>query len=164
MSLPVPALHLARSTPVITRRRLLLTAKLISTKSTSLFRPSLVTPASPGGYIVRSLPSKKFASATDYRLCLFADIAFSYYRKTFGVIFAANLIAFIVFVVRNRGAPAAPSVGSAASANLMVTLLFRQENFVNLVYELATDVIPLSAPLWMRRRLAKVFHYGEEFV
>ncbi|KAJ3892511.1 hypothetical protein GG344DRAFT_64499 [Lentinula edodes] len=87
-------------------------------------------------------------------------IAFSYYRKTFTVIFAANLITFVVFVARNRGAPSAESVGSAASANLMVTLLFRQENFVNLIYELATDIIPLSAPLWLRRRLAKVFHYG----
>lgn len=99
--------------------------------------------------------------ANQYQLLL--DVALSYYRKTFGVIFGANLIAFIVFVVRNGGAPAAPDVGSAASANLMVTLLFRQENFVNLVYEIATDVIPLCAPLWIRRRLAKVFHYGESF-
>jgi hypothetical protein len=51
-------------------------------------------------------------------------------------------------------------VGSATSANLMITLLFRQENFVNIVYEIATDICPLSAPLWIRSRLAKVFHYG----
>ncbi|KAJ7167770.1 hypothetical protein C8R46DRAFT_1270115 [Mycena filopes] len=86
-------------------------------------------------------------------------IAFSYYRKTFTLIFAANLIAFIVFVAREDGHPLAPSVGSAASVNLMVTLLFRQENFVNLAYEIAV-ACPHSAPLWVRRRLAKVFHYG----
>ncbi|KAJ7265414.1 hypothetical protein B0H12DRAFT_1100665 [Mycena haematopus] len=86
-------------------------------------------------------------------------IAFSYYRKTFTLIFFANLIAFIVFVVRKDGHPLAPNVGSAASANLMVTLLFRQENFVNLAYEIAV-ACPHSAPLWLRRRLAKVFHYG----
>ena len=87
------------------------------------------------------------------------DIAFSYYRKSFAVIFAANLIAFIAIVAKNRGTPDAQEVGNAASANLMITLLFRQENFVNLVYEIAV-ACPHSAPLWLRSRLAKVFHYG----
>ncbi|KAF9009866.1 hypothetical protein BDZ89DRAFT_1078260 [Hymenopellis radicata] len=41
----------------------------------------------------------------------------------------------------------------------MVTLLFRQENFVNLLYEIAV-ACPHSAPLWLRAKLAKVFHYG----
>ena len=40
-----------------------------------------------------------------------------------------------------------------------MALLFRQENFVNLVYEIFTCV-PHSFPLAIRRRLAKVFHYG----
>ncbi|KAJ7131668.1 hypothetical protein C8R43DRAFT_656846 [Mycena crocata] len=86
-------------------------------------------------------------------------IAFSYYRKTFTLIFAANLIAFVVFMVQKDGRPLAPNLGTAASSNLMVTLLFRQENFVNIVYEIAVSC-PHSAPLWLRRRLAKVFHYG----
>uniref|UniRef100_A0A0W0F059 Uncharacterized protein n=1 Tax=Moniliophthora roreri TaxID=221103 RepID=A0A0W0F059_MONRR len=75
------------------------------------------------------------------------------------IIFFANLITFTIFVVRNHGPPRASGVDSAASANLMVTLLFRQENFLNLVYEIAV-CRPHSAPLWLRRRLAKVFHYG----
>lgn len=41
----------------------------------------------------------------------------------------------------------------------MVAILFRQENFVNLCYEIAVSV-PHSLPVWIRRRLAKVFHYG----
>ncbi|KAJ7192729.1 hypothetical protein GGX14DRAFT_594073 [Mycena pura] len=86
-------------------------------------------------------------------------IAFTYYRKTFTFIFVANMIAFVVFVARKDGRPLAPDVGTAASVNLMVTLLFRQENFVNLLYEIAVSC-PHSAPLWLRRRLAKVFHYG----
>ncbi|KAF8205871.1 hypothetical protein K438DRAFT_1756616 [Mycena galopus ATCC 62051] len=86
-------------------------------------------------------------------------VAFTYYRRTFTVIFAANLTAFMVLLVRSTGHPLAPSVGSAASANLMVTLLFRQENFVNLAYEIAISC-PHTAPLWLRSRLAKVFHYG----
>ena len=40
-----------------------------------------------------------------------------------------------------------------------MALLFRQENFVNLVYEIFTCA-PHSLPLAIRRRLAKVFHYG----
>ncbi|KAK7051193.1 hypothetical protein VNI00_004693 [Paramarasmius palmivorus] len=86
-------------------------------------------------------------------------IFFSYYRKTFSLIFFANLATFIVLVARYHGTPDATDVGSAASANLMVTLLFRQENFVNLLYEVAC-ACPHNAPLWFRRRLAKVFHYG----
>ncbi|KAJ7117428.1 hypothetical protein C8R44DRAFT_854321 [Mycena epipterygia] len=86
-------------------------------------------------------------------------IAFTYYRKTFTFIFVANLIAFIVILVQKDGHPLAPNVGTAASVNLMVALLFRQENVVNLAYEIAISC-PHSAPLWLRRRLAKVFHYG----
>ncbi|KAL0068247.1 hypothetical protein AAF712_004632 [Marasmius tenuissimus] len=100
-------------------------------------------------------PKKGYSSLTRWLDLVF----FSYYRKTFSIIFVANLITFIIFVVRNNGTPKTPDVGSAASANLMVCLLFRQENFVNLVYEIAV-ACPHSAPLWLRRRLAKVFHYG----
>ncbi|KAK7013126.1 hypothetical protein R3P38DRAFT_2789140 [Favolaschia claudopus] len=86
-------------------------------------------------------------------------VAFTYYRKTFTVIFVANLVAFIVIITTNNGHPLAPNVGSAASVNLMIALLFRQENFVNLCYEIAL-ACPHRAPVWLRRRLAKVFHYG----
>jgi len=41
----------------------------------------------------------------------------------------------------------------------MATVLFRQENFVNLCYEIAC-LAPHSLPLFIQRRLAKVFHYG----
>ncbi|ESK89245.1 non-ribosomal peptide synthetase [Moniliophthora roreri MCA 2997] len=70
------------------------------------------------------------------------DLIFlSYYRKIFTIIFSANLITFIIFVVRNYGTPNASGVGSAAFANLMVALLFRQENFVNLVYEIVCSIM-----------------------
>ncbi|CAK5283573.1 unnamed protein product [Mycena citricolor] len=102
------------------------------------------------------LPAKKGAS----RLTRWLHYtAFTSYRKTFATIFIANMAAFIGLMVRKDGRPLAPDVGSAASVNLMVTLLFRQENFVNLLYEIAV-ACPQSAPLWLRSRLAKVFHYG----
>ncbi|KAK7039140.1 hypothetical protein VNI00_010044 [Paramarasmius palmivorus] len=103
-----------------------------------------------------TLPPKSGRSSLTRWLDL---IFFSYYRKTFTIIFLANLAVFIAIVARARGRPLASDVGSAASANLMVALLFRQENFVNMVYEIAV-ACPHSAPLWLRSRLAKVFHYG----
>ena len=41
----------------------------------------------------------------------------------------------------------------------MVAILFRQEDFVNICYEIAVTV-PHSVPISIRRCLAKVFHYG----
>jgi len=87
------------------------------------------------------------------------DNFFTAYRRIFAVIFFANLAVLIAFIARNRGSPKASEVGNAASANLMITILFRQENFVNLLYEIATCV-PHWTPLYIRRRLALVFHYG----
>ena len=81
------------------------------------------------------------------------------YRRIFTVVFFLNLAVFIVFIARNHGSPRIADVGNAASANFTVTILFRQENFVNLLYDIATCV-PHSTPLYIRRRLALVFHYG----
>ncbi|KAI1506675.1 hypothetical protein F5X99DRAFT_365118 [Biscogniauxia marginata] len=83
----------------------------------------------------------------------------SSYRKIFGVIFTINMAVFVAFMVQSRANPNSRDVGSAASANLMVSILFRQEEFVNLVYEIFVHV-PHSWPLYIRKRLAKVFHYG----
>lgn len=87
------------------------------------------------------------------------DTAFSTYRKIFTLIFFANLAAFIALIVRKHGNPSATDVVSAVSANVMVSILFRQENFVNLIYEIFTRA-PLSLPLWIRKDFAKVYHYG----
>ncbi|KAI9852935.1 MAG: hypothetical protein M1838_003729 [Thelocarpon superellum] len=103
------------------------------------------------------LPAKRHRS----RLARYLDHNFfSYYRKTFTIVFAANLIAFIVMVSTQRSTrDLMTTVQIAVSANLMVALLFRQENFVNLWYEIFTSV-PHGLPLWLRTRCAKVFHYG----
>ena len=41
----------------------------------------------------------------------------------------------------------------------MVAILGRQENVVNFLYDTAVKT-PHSFPLWIRRRVARVFHYG----
>ncbi|KAH7317167.1 hypothetical protein B0I35DRAFT_410253 [Stachybotrys elegans] len=83
----------------------------------------------------------------------------STYRKIFAFIFTANAIVFIVLMCDSGASPLARDAATAASANLMVCILFRQEEFVNLCYEIAV-LAPHSWPLSIRRRLAKVFHYG----
>ncbi|CAA7263865.1 unnamed protein product [Cyclocybe aegerita] len=101
------------------------------------------------------LPEKVGTRVTRYLKFSF----FTTYRKIFTVIFTLNMITFVAFVAKAKGTPFSRDVASASSANLMSTILFRQENFVNLCYEIAVCV-PHSLPLWIRRRLAKVFHYG----
>jgi hypothetical protein len=44
---------------------------------------------------------------------------------------------FVAFII---GYPSCSDIASASSANLMVAILFRQENFVNLRYEIAVSV------------------------
>ncbi|KAI0161197.1 hypothetical protein GGR57DRAFT_518416 [Xylariaceae sp. FL1272] len=83
----------------------------------------------------------------------------SSYRKIFGVIFTINLAVFVALLVEGRGSPSSRDVGSAASFNLLVCILFRQEEFVNFVYEIFVWA-PHSWPIAVRKRLAKVFHYG----
>jgi hypothetical protein len=85
---------------------------------------------------------------------------FTTYRKIFTFIFTANLVTLIAFIAKAKGTPLATDVASATSANLVVAIVvLRQENFVNLVYEIAVCVAH-SLPVSIRRRLAKVFHYG----
>lgn len=83
----------------------------------------------------------------------------STYRKIFALIFTANAAVFIALMVTSNAMPLSRDAASAASANLMVCILFRQEEFVNLCYEIAV-LAPHSWPLSIRKRLAKVFHYG----
>lgn len=77
----------------------------------------------------------------------------------FAVIFACNMTALIVFLVKNEGAPTMANVKNATSANILACILMRQENAVNIVYEIFTCV-PHWFPLVVRRKLAKVYHYG----
>jgi hypothetical protein len=83
----------------------------------------------------------------------------STYRKIFALIFTANAAVFIALMVTSNAMPLSRDAASAASANLMVCILFRQEEFVTLCYEIAV-LAPHSWPLSIRKRLAKVFHYG----
>ena len=81
------------------------------------------------------------------------------YRRVFALIFLLNLSALIGLLIWKRGQPPQLSYNLATSVNILFTVLGRQENFVNLLYEVFCSV-PHSWPLWIRKRLARVYHYG----
>lgn len=75
------------------------------------------------------------------------------------MVFTLNAIVLLVLMIDKRGSPDAFAVNAASSANLLATILSRQENFVNLLYEVVCCA-PHSWPLAVRRRLANIFQYG----
>lgn len=91
---------------------------------------------------------------------------FSYYRRLFSLVFIGNMVALIVLLTR----PNKPNVEgfagitylstiSAAAINLVVAIMARNEHFVNMLFYLSVS-LPLSAPLWLRARVAKIYCYG----
>lgn len=88
---------------------------------------------------------------------------FSTYRRLFALIFLGNLGAFIAILhraVTGKTSISLPNVSTAVAANLLVAVLMRQEHVVNLLYWACANLIPLSAPLSIRRLSARVFHLG----
>ncbi len=86
---------------------------------------------------------------------------FSIYRRLFSLVFIGNLAALFVLLARKHsgGWPRISDLGTAVSANLAVTILIRQEHVVNLLFSIFCS-FPLSAPLWIRKWSAKVYHMG----
>jgi hypothetical protein len=84
------------------------------------------------------------------------------YRRLFSIVFILNMIGLGVLLSRNINWPKSPPLSdfaTAASANIMVALLIRQDYVVNACFKM-TWLVPLSAPLRLRRILAKVYEYG----
>ncbi|KFY29922.1 hypothetical protein V494_08373 [Pseudogymnoascus sp. VKM F-4513 (FW-928)] len=86
---------------------------------------------------------------------------FSLYRRFFSIVFMGNMIAVIYMIQRYavQGRPNLPNLGTATAANLSIAVLMRQDHVVNLLFTLACSV-PTSAPLFIRRNCAKVYHIG----
>lgn len=86
------------------------------------------------------------------------------YRRLFSIVFTANLVA-LGFLLGRRGrnhrwsAPLLSDVSNAASANLMLAVLIRQDYIINTLFRICWRV-PFSAPLRIRRVLAKMYEYG----
>jgi hypothetical protein len=103
------------------------------------------------------LPSKR--GSRPYRYV--RHTIFSLYRRLFSFVFIANLIIFIVLLATklNSSALSLQNVVAAAAANFMVGILMRNPQVVNMLFRIF-GLCPTSAPLRLRRILAKVYHYG----
>ena len=86
---------------------------------------------------------------------------FTVYRRLFTLVFAGNLAAFTWMCTQDKS----PTTSNAAllsipiAANLFIAVLFRTDDFINLLYS-SVVWIPLSLPLCVRRRLAKIYEFG----
>ncbi|KAF2218077.1 hypothetical protein CERZMDRAFT_108623 [Cercospora zeae-maydis SCOH1-5] len=91
------------------------------------------------------------------RLAKFRHGWFTVYRRLFAVVFTANIIAIIVLASRGASySAAAIGVGS----NIFAAVLARHDNLINAVMCMV-HLVPLSWPLAIRKRLAKVYcHAG----
>jgi hypothetical protein len=88
--------------------------------------------------------------------------ALSAYRKLFALIFFTNLavLAVLLWKARNVGFVLSPQdLAVAVGANLLASVLFRQDHIINFVFWLATR-IPSTWPLAIRRHFARVYHVG----
>ncbi|KAG9232223.1 hypothetical protein BJ875DRAFT_497659 [Amylocarpus encephaloides] len=83
---------------------------------------------------------------------------FSLYRRFFSLVFIANISTLIV-ILTSPQIRRLEYIATAIASNLTASVLFRQEHVVNLLFWLACSV-PVSAPLWIRRQCAKVYHIG----
>lgn len=88
---------------------------------------------------------------------------FSVYRKLFAVVLVVNLAVLISFVARKqKSTPTGLTVSNtldAVSINLLFAILMRQEHVVNLLFLLSSS-LPTTAPLLLRRWVAKIYSYG----
>ncbi|TVY36167.1 Adenylate-forming reductase [Lachnellula occidentalis] len=83
---------------------------------------------------------------------------FSLYRRLFSVVFVTNLVLLIVMLTK-RGGPKLEHLAIATAANLAASVLFRQDYVINFLFTVACSV-PTSAPIFIRRNCAKIYHIG----
>ena len=85
----------------------------------------------------------------------------SVYKRLFSICVLANLIAIIIVLCRTDSPtfPSATTLSVPISVNVLVAALSRTEYVVNMLFAL-TIRVPQTAPLRLRRVLAKVYEYG----
>ncbi|KDQ16571.1 hypothetical protein BOTBODRAFT_54016 [Botryobasidium botryosum FD-172 SS1] len=81
---------------------------------------------------------------------------FTLYRRLFSFVFIANMAIFISFLARGSNAG---HIATAVTANLLCSVLMRQDHVINLFFTVCTAAPP-TWPLFIRRVLARVYHIG----
>ncbi|RFU27591.1 hypothetical protein B7463_g8762, partial [Scytalidium lignicola] len=84
------------------------------------------------------------------------------YRRIFTAVFIINgLVAYHVITKKRRSkySPLLVDISTAASANLMLAILIRQDYILNILFRICWWV-PFWMPLRIRRSLAKIYEFG----
>jgi hypothetical protein len=85
------------------------------------------------------------------------------YRRLFSIVFIGNIIPLITWLTRLRYTSVnnlnLSDLATAAAVNFCVAILIRQDYIVNFLYRVCW-LVPHSAPLRIRRMLAKVYENG----
>ncbi|KAG6064118.1 hypothetical protein E4U32_000538 [Claviceps aff. humidiphila group G2b] len=78
------------------------------------------------------------------------------YRFLFSLIGLLNVGALIALIFVH---PGPEWLATLTAANLVLAVLIRQDAVINMLYTVACSA-PQSAPFWLRKRLAKIYHLG----
>ncbi|KAF9641918.1 hypothetical protein BDM02DRAFT_3080189, partial [Thelephora ganbajun] len=82
---------------------------------------------------------------------------FSAYRRLFTLTFVTNMSVFVALAAIHRANTG--NIAYAVVTNFAVSILVRQEYIINFLFDIFTS-LPKSAPLFIRRTLARIFHFG----
>jgi hypothetical protein len=88
--------------------------------------------------------------------------AFGVYRRIFLTVFLINLYYghhILTMKRRSKYSPLLVDISTAASANMLVAILIRQDYVINTLFRLCW-LVPFAIPLRVRRSLAKMNEYG----
>ncbi|CAD6439341.1 ee7573b5-9647-47f1-922f-e85d4b86edd8-CDS [Sclerotinia trifoliorum] len=85
----------------------------------------------------------------------------SEYRLLFTIVFCLNLGGAVGFLYEwaTNGTPSKTTAALATSINLVVAIVIREEHVINGLYTIFASA-PKSFPLWIRRRMGKIYHLG----
>lgn len=106
---------------------------------------------------LKPLPAEN-KSSRPYRQA--RHVYFTVYRRLFAIVLISNIVGLIILETRPYQLERyLRSISSAASANFCLAILARQDYIINALFDLYV-LIPKSAPLALRRRVAKVYEFG----
>ncbi|KAG5980431.1 hypothetical protein E4U55_004032 [Claviceps digitariae] len=82
------------------------------------------------------------------------------YRFLFSLVGLLNIGALIALLLVHPGTGTGSEwLATLTAANLVLAVLIRQDAVINMLYTITCSA-PKTAPLWLRKRLAKIYHLG----
>ena len=105
--------------------------------------------------------NEKARNQTGSRFLRWLRDACSEYRLLFTLVFILNFAGAVQFVFNwyRRGYSNNRTSAFATSLNLTISIVIRVEHVVNFLFTICT-ALPSSTPLWLRRRVGKIYHLG----